>query len=128
MRGGFPFVLLFAIAIGCSKDGLSANDRLVKARILYPSCAGTVVQFIDSTHTVGTNWRWFTNLKQPFDASNPIKFYPNSVSAFNIPTNKQVIGDTLEFVYEELNGPSGLVCALGGLPASYISVKKLKNN
>ena len=127
MQRGFLLVLLLAVVVGCSKDDPSAGGHFVKARVLYVSCAGTVLQFIDSTGTANTDWRWFAKLKEPFDASNPTTFYPNTVTAFAIPVSRQAIGDTLAFTYSELTAPSGLVCALGGLPTRYISVNRLKN-
>lgn len=127
MQRGFLLVFFWAIAVGCSKDDLSADDQFVKARVLYVSCAGTVLQFIDATSTTGTDWRWFAKLKEPFDASNPTAFYPNAVTAFAIPPSRQAIDDTLAFTYSELTEPSGLVCALGGLPTRYISVNRLKD-
>ena len=127
MQRGFLLAFLWAIVVGCSKNELSADGQFVKARVLYVSCAGTVLQFIDPTGTIGTDWRWFANLKEPFDASNPTAFYPKAVTAFAIPPSRQAIGDTLAFTYSELTEPSSLVCALGGIPTCYISVNRLKD-
>lgn len=91
------------------------------------TCAGTVLQFIDSTSTVGKDWLWFGNLNGPLDASNPVKVYPKCVSAFDIPGNRQITGDTIGFTYQELVNPPGLICAIGGLPNAHISVKSVKN-
>lgn len=127
MKRVFLFVLFLAVALSCSKEDLALDGQAVKARVLYRSCAGTILQMLDAKSTIGKEWNWFTDLDGPFDRFNPGKVYPNCVSAFDIPTNRQLTGDTLEFTYKELTGPSGLVCALGGFPTAYISVKSLKN-
>lgn len=122
------FVLLWVFGVACSKEDLALNGQSAKARVLYPSCAGTVLQWVDRGPTGnGQQWLWFTDLKGPFDKDNPAKTYPNCVSAFDVSSDRQVIGDTLEFTYKELSGPLGDVCALGGLPTVYVSVKALKS-
>ncbi len=53
--------------------------------------------------------------------------YRHCVTAFDIPSGKEIVADTLEFTYNELVGPPGLVCTIGGLPNAYISVGQLRN-
>ncbi len=126
MKRVFLFMLLSTSAISCSNEDLALDGQAVKARVLYRSCAGTILQMVDQKSTVGKDWLWFTDPNGPQDGSNQAKVYPRCVSAFDIPTSRQVVGDTLEFTYKELAGPSGLVCAIGGLPAAYISVRELR--
>lgn len=119
-------VLLLTFGVACSPEDLADNGNYVRARVMWPSCGGTVLQFIDSTTNAGKDWPWFKDLNEPIGSPNIAQVYPNCVSAFDIPRSRQVVGDTLEFTYRKLTGPSGLVCAIGGLPSAYISVKSLK--
>ncbi|SFF38114.1 hypothetical protein [Spirosoma endophyticum] len=123
----FCLALLFLLlSFSCKKEELALNGQSVKAQVLYRSCAGTILHWIDAPASKGQNWQWGTNPNAPVSTANPAKIYPNCVSAFDIPTDRQGLGDTLELTYKELAGPSGLVCGLGGLPTIYISVKQVK--
>ena len=114
------------VSSGCSKETLDAGGDYVKARVMYVSCGGTVLQFIKSTNNLGKDWLWFKNKTGPFDSTNPAETYPECVTAFDIPAKSEVVGDTLEFTYSQLQSPRGTVCAIGGLPNVYISVRQLR--
>lgn len=122
----FLFTWLTAlIAVSCSTRNVSVEDDYIQARVMYTSCGGTVLQFIDSTKTHGKDWLWFKNLNGPFDASNAAQVYPRCVTAFVIPKERQILGDTLRFTYETISNPPGSVCTIGGLPMTYVSIKRL---
>lgn len=127
MRLPYLTALLVWACWSCSKEDLALNGQSVKAQVLYRSCAGTTLQWIETPTSKGQDWQWTTDPTAPASQTNPIKVYPNCVSAFDIPMEKQVVGDTLEFSYQEIKSPSGNVCSLGGLPTLYISVKHLKS-
>ncbi|WP_461137795.1 hypothetical protein [Spirosoma pomorum] len=127
MRLTYLIVLFLVLCLSCSKEELALNGRHVKARVLYNSCAGTVIQWVQAPTSKGKEWLWFTNLGGPFDQSNPAKTYPDCVTAFDIPFDRLTVNDTIEFSYQELSSPPEVVCAIGGLPANYISVKGLKS-
>lgn len=127
MRLTYSSALFLVVCLSCSKEDLALDGQPVKARVLYRSCAGTVIQWVKSPTSQGTDWQWFTDLSGPLDQSNPAKTYPDCVSAFGIPSDRQIVNDTLEFSYQELSWPPGNVCAIGGMPNKYISVKGLKS-
>ena len=114
------------VSSGCSKETLDAGGDYVKARVMYVSCGGTVLQLLDSTSITGTNWRWFRNLTGPLDASNSPQDYRHCITAFDIPSDRETISDTLEFTYKKLSGPPSPICTIGGLPNAYISVRQLR--
>ncbi len=48
-------LLLLLANQGCLREDVNAGRTYVKARVMYVSCGGTVLQLIDSTNSVGTN-------------------------------------------------------------------------
>lgn len=120
-------LLLFTVTFSCKKDDLAINKNYVKARVMLNSCGGTVLQFVDSSTATGEDWLWFKDIRGPLDASNPAQVYPKCATATNVPKERQIVGDTLEFTYQEPIGSSSIVCSIGGLPRIYISIDNLKN-
>jgi hypothetical protein len=120
-------LLFLTVESSCSKDDLALNRNHVRARVMLSSCGGTVLQFIDATPARGKDWLWFKNLNGPFDAANPAQTYPRCITAFKVPKVRQIVGDTLDFTYDQITNPPGPICTIGGLPTVYISIDNLKS-
>ncbi|WP_342088072.1 hypothetical protein [Dyadobacter sp. OTU695] len=125
MRTILNFILMvipFVFETGCTENEVS---EIVTARILKPTCGGTVMQIINGS-LKGEEWKFFANLEGPFDSSSPAATYENAVLVGNVPLDRRVIGDTLQFSY--IQGlTDGNYCEIGGLPKLTISVETLKN-
>ena len=106
---------------GCSSDEM---PEVITARVLQSTCRGTVMQLI-SASVEGQSWKYYSNIKGPFDASNPITTYENCVLVSNVPPNRDIVGDTLLFTHS-LGFKPGNYCDLGGLPKPVISIETLK--
>jgi hypothetical protein len=126
MRRTFLLILL-TLGLSCNRDNLTINKKHVNARVMLSSCGGTVLQFTDLSEPIGEDWLWFKNISGPLDTSNPAQIYPRCVTATNVPKERQTIGDTLKFTYMEPTGSSSVVCSIGGLPKTYISIDNLEN-
>ena len=106
--------ILFLFETGRSQNEVS---EIVTARILKPTCGGTVMQIVNSSFK-GENWKFFSNLEDPFDTSNPAATYENGVLVGNVPLDCRIIGDTIQFPY--IQGlTSRNYCDIGGLPVNY---------
>ena len=114
--------ILFLFGTGCSENEVS---EIVTARILKPTCGGTVMQIVNGSFK-GEDWKFFSNLEGPLDTSNPAATYENVVLVGNVPLDRSIIGDTIQFSY--IQGLTyGNYCDIGGLPSLTISVETLKD-
>jgi hypothetical protein len=123
MRTILSFIFMALLfGTGCSEKEVS---EIVTARILKPTCGGTVMQIINATFK-GEDWNFFVNLDGALDSSNPPTTYENAVLVGNVPLNRQISGDTLKFSYTQgLSG--GNYCDIGGLPKVVVSVQTITN-
>jgi hypothetical protein len=110
--------LPFTLANCTSNDPESQFSQVVTAKIIQPTCGGTVMQVIDG-EVKGEDWKSF------FTSSNQTAPYENSVLVGNVPVDRQIPGDVLQFSYTP-GLTFGQFCEIGGLPKSTISVIKIK--
>lgn len=122
------YIIFFAFMSGFSGFGCDNDEpegETIAARILNPSCGGTAMQLIEAPFN-GESWKYYANLKGPFDPSNPPAIYENCILVGNVPLDRRVVGDTLYFTYTKGLTP-GNYCDIGGLPKQSISVQTIKS-
>ena len=125
MRTILIFILMvipFFFETGCSENEVS---EMLTARILKPTCGGTVMQIVNGS-LKGEDWKFFSNLEGPFDMSNPAATFENAILVGNVPLDRRIMGDTLQFSYSQ-GLTAGNYCDIGGLPKLTISVETLKD-
>lgn len=110
----------------CDSQEANPKTNTAKARVLAYSCRGTVLEFIDYSEDIGENWTYFENIYPPHKSSDARVSYKRTVTAFGIPNNREVVGDTLEISFQQISQQPGPTCALGFGPNSLIKITRLK--
>ena len=115
------FYFLFVLLIfSCAKQDDDAGEQYCNnARVIRPTCGGTVVQILRPDN-IGREWTDFFTPDKPS--------YANCVLVGNIPQEKQVENSIISIKYKIVEQLDGLFCEIGGLPSVNAKVVKLYPN
>jgi len=105
--------IIVLTAFSCEKNSdESDKDDYLSGRIIKITCGGTVVQFIDTSQTIG------------------IVNYSNCVLVGTLSSGECSEGDTLYFNYRKVDSFTigGPWCDIGGLPKTKIEITDLFNS
>jgi len=115
--------IIVLTAFSCEKNSdESDKDDYMSGRIIKITCGGTVVQFIDTSQTIGETWNnYFVT---------PIVNYSNCVLVGNLSSGECSEEDTLYFNYRKVDSFTigGPWCDIGGLPKTKIEITDLFNS